>query len=91
MTAEENERFDAFCRVLVKKAWTQDQYRIAFNGYMIREHAEADHPGEIALVEDMGVKRLAEQEREAWLFGYRFRGSEALGGSGDGNAGSDRS
>lgn len=82
-----DQRFDAFCRVLVEKSKTTVWYQHALDGFFIREHAQEAHPGELPLVEELGLKRIPDPEhQDAWLFGYRFRDTRAAGGDGDGRA-----
>lgn len=69
-----DQRFDAFCRALVQKNWSGPMYSHALDGFFIREHAQEAHAGELPLVEELGLKRIADPEhQDAWLFGYRFR------------------
>jgi hypothetical protein len=43
---------------------------LAFRGFSAREHFEAHHPDQIERGVEMAPPK--EQDREAWLFGYRF-------------------
>jgi hypothetical protein len=44
---------------------------LAMRGLSVREHFDAHHPDQIRRGEAM-CELLAEADREAWLFGYRF-------------------
>ena len=82
------ERYTVFVRALLLHDWSVQQYRSAIYGYSLREHVEEAHPDQRELTEELGLARLDPDEREAWLFGYRFRDRPAPGGEEGGDGGS---
>lgn len=62
-----------FLTTLFAHDWPSERHVRACYGYAMREHAETDHPGEVTRVELLGALPLQPEDRDAWLFGYRFR------------------
>lgn len=79
-TPEREERFSVFVRALLSRPFTIPEYQSAIYGFSLREHVEEAHPESREQAADLGSARLDPAEREAWLFGYRFRDRQAPGG-----------
>lgn len=90
MTApgEDLDAFRVLLRALVRHPWQIEQYIQAIHGWSMREHVDAAHPDQLERVADLSTAGKTPADSEAWLFGYRFRDTAALGGDGDGHAGS---
>ena len=58
--------------------WSVQQVLKALDGYGMRDHVETAHPDQVAVVREMMPQRLeTEGDRQAWLFGYDFRDTDA--------------
>ena len=76
-----------FTAVFDRGDWTAEQHVKAVYGFTMREHADAAHPEQVEHIAELSTAGMGEADREAWLFGYRFRDRPAPGGdNGDGNA-----
>jgi hypothetical protein len=74
---------------LIAKGWPEPLQVRALYGYVMREHVEAKHPGQVKEIQQAFLETMPPEAREAWLFGYRFRDTPApQGGEGDGDGGS---
>lgn len=82
------EAYTVFVRALLLRDWSVQQYQSAIYAYSLREHVEQAHPMQREETAELGLARLDPDQREAWLFGYRFRDTPAAGGEEGGDSGS---
>lgn len=105
MTPHDDDRFRVFCSALFRnhlQDWSPEQHLKAVDGYGMRVHVDEAHPERVDQVRTLMEGRLTAEAMtagkpsaplvDAWLFGYRFRDTDAAagdGGDGDGPPGAE--
>ncbi len=66
------EVFKRLVRAVLDDGWTGERAVQAVYGFNMREHVDKAHPDQVEHVASLATLPLQPEDRDAWLFGYRF-------------------
>lgn len=66
------EVFERLVRATLDRQWEAPKAIRAVYGFLMREHVDQDHPGEVEKVAELATLPMQPEDRDAWMFGYRF-------------------
>jgi len=71
--SDSKELFGRLMRQILDNGWTDVRAVRAIYGFTMREHVNEAHPNDVERVAEMAtLPMVVPEERDAWLFGYRY-------------------
>jgi hypothetical protein len=68
----EPKTYEGLMRHMLDNDWGAVRCVKAIYGFTMREHVNEAHPDQVQRVAEMATEPMAPEDRDAWLFGYRY-------------------